>query len=175
MRTKTNITTYYTILVLLLTFMVSAQDRTDRDAFKIGINGALPLGDAQNIAKFSLGVDVAYHYGISKVFDIGLATGFTNAFGETISEGPITEFPNVQFVPVAGLLRIYPHVRSRLNFGVDFGYAMGIDEGNEGGLYYRPVAAFNLNRGTEVTASYTGISLENGSWETATLGLVFSF
>ena len=165
------------LLVALFYIMaLKAQDYTDRDNFKIGVHGALPVGDASEISSIGLGLDVSYNYGISKVFDLGIATGFTNAFVNTDdSVENLTSFENVQFVPVAGVLRIFPHVRSRLNFGADVGYALGIDEGNEGGFYYRPTLAFNVNRGTEVTATYSAVSLSGGTWSTATLGLLFGF
>lgn len=160
--------------------LVQAQNNTDRDKVKIGLNAAIPVGDAADISSFSLGLDLAYTYGISKVFDLGLATGFTNAFGKTenITSGGVTieaDFENVQFVPLAGVLRIYPTARSRVNFGADIGYALGINEGNDGGFYYRPTLAINIGRGTELTGSYTGISLDGGTWSTATLGVLFGF
>ncbi|WP_343486748.1 hypothetical protein [Allomuricauda sp. d1] len=163
------------ILLLGLAVKIQAQNNTDRDKFKFGINGGLPVGDASEIAKFSLGLDAAYHYGVSKVFDIGLATGFTNAFLETDDLAVQSNFDNVQFLPVAGLVRVFPHVRSRLNFGADVGYAVGVSEDTDSGFYYRPIVAFNIGRGTEITGSYTGIELDGGTWSTATLGVLFGF
>lgn len=163
------------LMCLLATFFVVAQDFTDRDKFKLGLHGSLPIGDASEISNFGLGIDLAYQYGVSKVFDIGAATGFTNAFIETDDQVEQSSFDNVQFLPVAALLRIYPHVRSRFSFGADVGYAVGINEGNEGGLYYRPTLAFNIGRGTELMASYTGIELDGGNWNTVNAGVLFIF
>lgn len=170
--------TFTTLLVTL--FCQGQSSITDKDKFKIGFNAAVPVGDAADFSSFSLGVDVQYHYGISKVFDLGVATGFTNAFGktETISDGNITieaDFDNVQFLPLAGTFRIYPTARSKVNFGADLGYALGISDGNDGGFYYRPTFAINTGATTELTFSYTGISLDGGSWETLTLGVLFGF
>ncbi len=172
----------YIFIVLAATFFTAnaQNDYTDRDKFKVGINAALPLGDAANFSSFSLGFDVAYQYGVSKSFDIGLASGFTNAFGKTenFTDGTIeieTSFDNIQFLPLAGVFRFYPTVRSRVNFGADLGYAVGISEGNTGGFYYRPILVIDIGRGTEINFSYTGINLDGGSWETATLGLQFAF
>jgi len=169
-----------TLTFLFTTLLVQSQGLVDKDKFKIGFNAALPVGDAADFSSFSLGLDFQYHYGVSKVFDLGVATGFTNAFGktETITDGNITieaDFDNVQFLPIAGAVRIYPTVRSRINFGADLGYALGVSEGNDGGFYYRPTVAVDIGRGTEITGSYTGISLEGGSWETVTLGVLFGF
>jgi len=101
------------ILVIAFLFIVAignAQDYTDRDSFKIGVHGAIPLGDASEISNFGLGLDISYNYGVSKVFDLGLATGFTNAFINTDDDAVenLTAFENVQFLPLAGVLRIYP-------------------------------------------------------------------
>lgn len=173
-------TAILTFALLFMTFIGQAQGLVDKDKFKVGFNAALPIGDAADFSSFSLGLDVQYHYGVSKVFDLGIATGFTNAFGktETISDGTITieaDFDNVQFVPVAGAVRIFPTVRSRVSFGADLGYAVGISDGNDGGFYYRPTLAVNTGATTELTFSYTGISLDGGSWETLTLGVLFGF
>lgn len=167
---------FFIAFLLTGTLLINAQDYTDRDKVKIGLNAALPVGDAADISSISLGIDLAYHYGISKVFDFGVATGFTNAFINSVEIAGIeTEFDNVQFLPLAGAIRIYPTARSRVNFGADLGYAVGINEGNDGGFYYRPTLAVNIGRGTEITGSYTGISSDGGSWETVTLGVLFGF
>lgn len=169
-------TVFFTLAVFVMSMGLKAQDYTDRDKFKFGLNAGLPIGDAGDISNISLGLDLAYHYGVSKAIDLGLATGFTNAFVNTVEiAGVQTEFDNVQFLPLAGAFRIYPTVRSRVNFGTDLGYAVGINDGNDGGFYYRPTLAINIGRGTELTASYTGVSLDGGSWDTVTAGVLFGF
>lgn len=169
-----------TILILLFFSMVTVpmMGQVDREVLKAGLNAGVPIGDAADISSFTLGLDLAFHIGVSRAFDLGFATGFTNAFGKTesISQGGISiegDFDNVQFVPLAGLLRIYPS--QGVNFGADVGYALGLNDGNGGGLYYRPIVSVNVAQTTELTFSYTGISLDGGTWSTVTLGVLFTF
>ncbi len=168
-------------VLTLLFFSILASpifSQVDRDFLKVGLNAGIPIGDAADFSSFTIGLDVGYHIGVSRAFDLGFATGFTNAFGktETVSQGGITieaEFENVQFVPLAGLIRFYPS--QGVNLGVDVGYALGLNEGSEGGLYYRPILAVSVADTTELTASYTGIQLDGIDWNTVTLGVLFRF
>ena len=61
-----------------------------------------------------------------------------------------------------------------ISIGADLGYALGINDGNDGGFYYRPTVAYTVSEGVEINASYTGISLDGGSWTTINLGVLFS-
>lgn len=164
------------VLFFLSFYCLSAQ-YVDRSFFKAGFHGAIPVGETADIASFSLGVDLFQHWGVSKEIDLGIATGFTNAFlkdeievnGITIE----TDFDNVQFLPVAGLIRIYP--TSSFNLGADVGYAVGINEGNDGGFYYRPCLSLKINSNTELHFSYTGVSQDGSTWSTVTGGIAFLF
>ncbi len=167
-----------TIVFVCLSAVFMAQAQVDRDSFRAGFHAALPIGDAGDVSSFGLGLDLAYHVGINRLIDLGVATGFTNAFGktETVSDGPIaieTEFDNVQFLPLAALARLYP--TKGFNLGADVGYAVGINSGNEGGLYYRPTVAVTVSGTTELAFSYTVVELDGGSWNTVTAGVLFLF
>ena len=54
-------------VVALFGFTMNAQD----GEFKVGINGALPVGDAGDFADFSLGVDLTYLIPVSDEFYLG--------------------------------------------------------------------------------------------------------
>ncbi len=74
--------------------------------FEAGINVALPIGDAADVSTFSIGLDVAYLYEVSEKFDAGLASGFTNAFGDSFTEGEMEfDYDDIQFIPVAAAAR----------------------------------------------------------------------
>ncbi|MEM6864962.1 MAG: hypothetical protein AAF575_07260 [Bacteroidota bacterium] len=166
-----------TTLIFLLTVTLTSFAQVDRSNFKAGLNAGIPTGDASEISRFSVGLDLNYHYGVSKRIDIGIATGFLNAFGEsqTISDGILdieAEFEDYQIVPVAGSLRIYPTYD--LKFGADAGYAIGINEGNDGGFYYRPILGYNITGNTEVNVSYTAIENE-GTFSLVMAGILFLF
>ena len=159
----------YLVAVALFAFVFSASAQ-DRSNFKAGFSGGVPVGDAENISSFSIGLDLNYHWGISELIDLGAATGFINAFGDTLPDQ--TEFEDIQFLPVAGSIRIYPTYHFK--FGVDGGYAIGINEGNDGGLFYRPVVGYNITGNTELNVSYTAVE-NDGTFAIATVGILFLF
>lgn len=170
---KTIITT--SIFLFFVAFSTHAQ--VDRSNFKAGLNAGIPVGDAANLSSFSLGLDLACHWGVSELLDVGVATGFVNAFGETINEsqGGVTisgEFEDFQFVPVAASVRLYPTYQFKV--GVDGGYAFGTTEGLEGGLYYRPVVGYNITGNTELNVSYMVVE-DDFSFSIASIGILFLF
>lgn len=170
---KKTITT--TIFLILVTFLTNAQ--VDRSSFKVGLNAGIPVGDASEVSSFSIGLDVNYHWGVSKLLDVGFATGFLNAFGdtETVSIGGFEvegEFEDYQIIPAAASVRIYPTYEFKL--GADLGYAIGVNEGNDGGFYYRPIVGYNITGNTEVNVSYTAIE-NDGTFSLVMVGVLFLF
>lgn len=168
-------------VVLVVAFMAigfsSMAQYVDRSSFKAGFYAGLPVGDASEVSSFALGLDLAYHWGVSEMFDAGLASGFLNAFGETesVTVGDVTvegEFGDYQIIPLAAALRLYPTYDFKL--GADVGYAVGINEGNEGGFYLRPTMGYNISGNTELNVSYMNIS-NNGNFSMVALGILFLF
>lgn len=150
----------------------------DRTNFRAGLVGGIVVGDYSEAYSLNLGLDIYHHWGISKEIDLGLTTGFMNAFGEkqTISSGSVsveTEFDNIQFIPVGASVRIYP--TSGFKFGGDVGYAIGINEGNKGGLYYRPSIGIDLSGGSsELNISYMAVN-DDVTFGSVLLGYLFLF
>ena len=156
------------ILLSVLAFQIHAQE-----GLKAGINLGLPVGDAGDVSGFSIGIDAMYHWNVTDNFNVGIATGFTNAFGKNIDTGfGNVKIKDVQFLPIAASGRFMPSEEFKV--GLDLGYAIGISDGNDGGLYYRPIVGYNISTGTELNLSYTGISLDGGSWSTINLGVLFA-
>lgn len=62
--------------------MTLTAQKVDRSNFRAGLNAGLVLGDFSEAYSLSLGIDVYQHWGVSKEIDLGVATGFSNAFGE---------------------------------------------------------------------------------------------
>ncbi len=155
--------------IALASFGVNAQE-----GFKLGLNLGLPTGDAGDVSSFSVGLDAYYMFGGSEEFNIGIASGFTNAFGKSITLGDFgsVEIEDVQFMPIAAAGRY--NASEELSIGADLGYALGINDGNDGGFYYRPIVGYNISENIEINASYTGISLDGGSWSTINLGVLFA-
>lgn len=168
-----------TLLLIFVVFSLQAQQRNvDRTNFRAGVNGGIVVGDFSEAYSLALGIDIYHHWGVSKALDIGVTTGFFNAFGEkeSISAGGITvetEFANVQYLPVGASLRIYPG--SIFKFGGDIGYAVGINEGNEGALYYRPSLGIDLRNGSsELNISYFAVN-DDVTFSSVLLGYLILF
>jgi len=169
-----------TLVLIFIVVSVQAQRNVDRTNFRAGVNGGLVLGDFSDAYSFGLGLDVSHHWGVSKVLDVGVAAGFFNAFGsqQTISAGGIvveTEFDNIQFIPVGASLRVYPGKNVGFKFGGDVGYALGINAGNEGALYYRPSLGIDVKGGiSEVNISYFAVN-DDVTFSAILLGYLFLF
>lgn len=168
--------TFIATLILIAT-SISLQAQVDRTNFRAGLNAGIITGEVSDFYSFSLGVDLQYVWGLSKEIDLGLATGFNNAFGEEESSTNggntvTTEFANLQYIPAAMALRIYPSYGFKL--GGDLGYAIGVSDGFDGGLYYRPMVGVDVNGTTEINASYSAIS-NDGTFATIMIGVLFLF
>lgn len=168
-------------LVLVFTaFALQAQRNVDRTNFRAGVNGGLVIGDFSEAYSFGLGLDVYHHWGVAKPLDIGVTAGFFNAFGskENISAGGIvveTEFDNIQFLPVGASIRIYPGSSAGFKIGGDIGYAVGINEGNEGALYYRPSLGIDMRNGaSELNISYFAVN-DDVTFSSVLLGYLILF
>ncbi|MGB5314777.1 MAG: outer membrane beta-barrel protein [Robiginitalea sp.] len=158
------------ILVIgcMLLFGASLQAQ---EGLNVGINLGLPVGDASDFSSFSLGIDANYLWNVAESLDVGVATGFTNAFGKTYEIlGAEFDAEDVQFIPIAAAGRY--HVTDKFRAGADIGYAIGLNDGNDGGFYYRPILAYGFNDTMEVNFSYTGISLDGFTWSTISLGFM---
>ena len=170
----------FTLFLIFTAFALQAQRNVDRTNFRAGINGGLVLGDFSEAYSFGLGVDMYHHWGVAKALDIGVTAGFFNAFGSkenTSANGEITEteFDNVQFLPVGASIRVYPGKNVGFKFGGDVGYAVGINAGNEGALYYRPSLGIDLRDGTsELNISYFVVNDEI-AFSSVLLGYLFLF
>lgn len=158
-----------TMSLLLAGLAVQAQE-----GFNAGINFGFPTGDAGDFSSFSLGIDVNHLWSVADSFDAGVAAGFTNAFGKTEDFGEIeVDYDDVQFLPLAAAGRY--HFTDRFRAGGDLGYAIGLNDGNDGGFYYRPMVGYGITDRIEANFSYTGISLDGGTWSTLVLGFMVNF
>jgi hypothetical protein len=160
---------FSTFFFTFLTIGVFAQE-----GFKIGLQGGLPVGEYNDRVGLVAGLDTGYMYALGEAVDMGIATGFLNGFPEKFpGETVLADLPHIQFVPLAGSIRIWPS--NSFSFGGDGGYSFGLNEGNAGGFYYRPVIAYLMGPKTEVNLSYTAIRLDDGLWSTVNFGVMYTF
>jgi len=159
-------------LACVLIFGASTMEA--QEGIKIGIHGGLPIDDFNDAVSLSLGLDVGYMYALGEIVDIGVITGFIHGFAETFdSQVIVADLPNMQFVPLAASVRIWPS--NSLSFGVDAGQAFGINEGNDGGLYYKPILGYLMGPFTELNFSFTTINMDNDvSWNSVNIGILYT-
>ncbi len=159
---------FFTFFLALLGMQLSAQE-----GFKIGIQGGLPLGDYNDKVGVVLGFDVGHMWALGEVVDLGITAGYIYGFPEKFrAEVVSVDLPSIQFLPIAASIRFW--LSNSVSLGIDVGQALGINDGNDGGLYYRPQIGFLFGTQTEINLSYTGISQDQGSWSTATLGILYT-
>ncbi|HZJ35211.1 MAG TPA: hypothetical protein VFD29_01150 [Gillisia sp.] len=133
--------------------------------FRIGVNAGVPLGDADDISTFNFGADFAYLFGVTDVFSVGPLVGYSHFLGK----GDKVDY---HFIPLAASGRF--GLSDTFFIGADLGYAIGADEGNDGGFFYRPKLGYDFGI-IGLIASYSGIEVDGGSFNSVNLGIEFGF
>jgi len=147
--------------------------------FRAGVVGAIPAGDASDFSSFGLGVDLYYMFGRNNSWgNFGPTVGFRNYFGKDydFSGGGFditVQGDDVQFLPLAGAFR--GKILGLVNWGSDIGYAVGINSGNDGGFYLRPIVGIDIANRVEINASYEMVFIDGGNWNAITFGLLYEF
>ncbi|CAM1341091.1 outer membrane beta-barrel protein [Tenacibaculum amylolyticum] len=161
-----------TIAMVAFGFAANAQD----GQFNAGVNLGLPVGDASDISSFAVGAEVNYLFSVSDDFQVGPSVGFVNYFGKDteVTAGGVTvtiSASDAQFLPIAAAGRFA--ISDEFTLGADLGYAVGINTGNDGGFYYRPMVGYNVADNIMIQATYSGVSVTGGSVANIGLGVMF--
>lgn len=143
--------------------------------FKLGVHGGLPLNDFNDEISMYVGVDLGYMWNINETIDLGVTTSYVHGIAETYhSDVVLTDLTDIQFIPVAASVRLWPS--NSFSLGVEVGQAFGLSDAyKEDGLYYRPIIGFLFGTNTEINVSYSAIQLENKTWNTVGIGFLHSF
>lgn len=151
-------------------FNSSAQATTD---FKVGIHAGIPVGDMADFSDFNAGADVAYLFGLAGIVEVGPLVGYSRYFVEDVDLGEFgsLEMDDASFLPVAASGRVD---LGPVFAGLDLGYAVGLNDGNDGGFYVRPKVGFGFF-GLNLVGSYSAISMDGGDVSSVNLGLEFGF
>lgn len=150
------------VLFSLLLFAAGFTSSYSQGDLRLGVNAGIPVGDAADVSSFNAGADVAYLMGFEDTFQVGPMLGYSHFFAE---DG----LDDMQFLPIAATARFG---LLALELGADVGYALGLNEGIDGGFYYRPKVGFSLF-GVGLIASYTGISVDGGTFSSVNVGAEF--
>lgn len=146
--------------VALFSFTANAQD------FNVGVSGGIPTGDFSDFYSFALSLDVEALWNASDNFDVGVASGFSSTFLKSDYEGD-----NASFIPLAGAVRL--GLGDGFSLGGDIGYAVGVNEGNDGGFYYAPKAMYGISDAVDIVLSYRGFSNDGSTLSNIGLGVMF--
>lgn len=140
--------------------------------FTASVNAGIPVGDVDDYSSFALSGDVTYSFPTASDLKFGVSAGFLNYFGKDYEVlGTEVEAESIQFLPVAGSLSL--RLTDRLYAGSKLGYAFGINDGNDGGFYYKPMLGFMIGDTTSLSLSYEGVSDDGNSVNNIGLGLIF--
>lgn len=134
---------------------------------KAGITAGIPVGDADAISSFNLGLDLRGQYLFNPNFAIGLASGYSHFFAKD-------NFEDFGVIPVAGFARYY-FTPSGLFIGTDLGYGFLVNvDGTEGGLYINPQIGYH-NRDWNMYAFYQNTFAENDfNLQTVGVGVTYN-
>ncbi len=165
-------------IVLVTIIFFNLLSLTAQKEISIGLNFGVPVGKTDEYASFVAGFDAEYVYDFSdQTFYAGIAAGFISAFTKDITIlNQSIEVEDVQYAPIAAAARYF--FNDTFYGGVDLGYALGINDGNEGGLYYKPKMGFGFTDHFYVNISFTGVVLEDevlDDYKTTQLGIEYRF
>ena len=107
-----------------------------------------------------------YLFEVSESFSVGPAVGFSTSFLDSEFEGD-----NISFLPITAAGRYA--VSEEFTLGADVGYALGINDGNEGGFYYAPKIQYGISDSLDVAVSYRSVNEDNGSFDLVTISFIF--
>ncbi|WP_276391148.1 hypothetical protein [Eudoraea chungangensis] len=160
------------LLVVLAVFLTS--NSFSQEGLKLGLQAGLPFNDFNDAVSVVVGIETGYMFGINEFLDLGVSAGYLIGIPETFQSGPIQlEYPTMQFLPLAASVRIWPS--NSFSFGGEVGQAIGLNEGNDGGFYYRPMLGYLMGPQTEINLSFTAINMDIVTWNTVTLGVIHTF
>jgi len=161
------------LLLIVVVALMSLTAAQAQGQFRAGISGGLPIGDAGDLATFAIAIDLGYLFEISDAVDIGATTGYSHTFGDTIDLGGFgqVEIEDIQFIPIAASGRF--EVATNFTLGGDVGYALGVNDGNDGGFYYSPRAQYGVSDAIDIVVAFRGVAVDGGSWDIVTAGVEF--
>ncbi len=136
---------------------------------KVGVGAAIPMGDFKDGYSFGLTGDFTYFFEVNDAFLVGPQAGLLYYMGKDI-DGYKPDA--AMFLPISASAR---YLIEDFSFGADLGYGIGLaPDGNDGGFFYRPKAAYNFGS-IGVVLSYSGVAMTGATFSSFNAGVEFSF
>ncbi len=132
---------------------VKQYNKAKTGGFKVGFNVGFPMQDAEDVASWNIGGDIAWLWEVADDFEVGGLAGITQIFGDGSykkNDGDydgnlVAHYSDETFLPIAVTGRWYFSGR-KMYAGLDLGYAIHVSGDADGGLYFRPKFGYNLGK-----------------------------
>ena len=157
------------ILIFFL-FIITTQSTFSQSAFRIGIEGGIPNRKLEETHSLHTGADVSYKIDVIDFMQFGAKLGYSRYFGKDIEGESQNVNEDISFLPIAGIARLF--ITEELYAGTDLGYAIGLSEGNNGSLYFKPHLGFNFGI-FDIIGSYEMIPVQDINTGSVNIGLEF--
>ncbi len=161
-------------LFIVAAFTLFGITTSNAQGVHLGANAAIPVGDADGGYGFGLALDFSYLFAVNDVFHVGPSASVLHYFGKEEDFGPITiENDDATFIPIGGEARFW---LEQFFFNAHLGYGIGVaPDGNDGGFYYRPGVGYMFTESVGAAASYSGITVDGGTFSSVNFGATFRF
>lgn len=124
---------------ILLSAILAAFVLTSLNAqgeFRAGASLGLPVGDIADVTTFAFGIDLSYLFEVADQLSVGPTAGYQHFFGDNIDVGSIeVEVEDFSFMKIAGEGNY--NVTENFDFIGELGYAVGLKDGEDGGIFFR--------------------------------------
>ncbi|SDG61188.1 outer membrane beta-barrel protein [Psychroflexus sediminis] len=154
-------------VILLAAFVVSTLSMNAQE-FNLGLSGALPVADTEELSTAGLLLDANYLWNVSERFDLGVTAGYHHYFSDDPNNVDLDDFG---FLPVAVSGRF--NATENLAIGADFGFAAGVTDSTDEGFYYAPKVQYGVTQAIDIVLAYRGINQDYGSFDSVSLGIEF--
>ena len=145
-----------------------AKEISEKNAWlKIGLNAAIPVGDASKVSTFAPGLDLRGQFMATNHFGIGIATGYNHDLGKN-------NLSDFGAIPLALMLRYYPKSEG-LFVGADLGYSFLTNvTGLTGGFTVKPQIGYH-NYNWNIYGFYNHIFTKGAAIDIQSAGISASY
>ena len=153
-------------LLLIAAVAVFGFTATAQAEFRVGINGGIPVGDADLFSSFAGTLDVDYDWEVSETFTVGAATGLGYYFGKDGGDG-------FKYLPIVASADV--NISDEVSAGANVGYAVSLETNGGGDFTWRIQVRYEISENVDVQGVYDNISGNGITFSFAGVGVGFKF